>query len=338
MRANHALTLLLTLLVLLMPPAARAGKLAASIEYDSIPRPAGLPESLQPTQAASLEFLSLTPIDGRTTQAALWQPVGRAPADTTLIIMIHGSGDNFHNAPQGPLAPLLAAKGYATLAINTRQHDSGLNTDNFLEIRRDIEAAVATARALGFKRLVLQGHSLGNIQVQYFAANNWDPDIKGVILLGAFGNLPWKSQTILVANDPLFKKLIAESLAALRAGTIDQPLPDQMPYNTAASTPVTAQHFLTYRWDKTSVADGTFWIKRIPKPILLVRDQADGLVAGFESQMLIAAAHAEGSLNTSTEFHLLANPGPPSLAGHRFVNTMQPLADTILAWLSDQKL
>ena len=64
----------------------------------------------------------------------------------------------------------------------------------------------------------------------------------------------------------------------------------------------------------------------------------DGLVAGFESQMLIAAAHAEGSLNTSTEFHLLANPGPPSLAGHRFVNTMQPLADTILAWLSDQKL
>jgi hypothetical protein len=30
---------------------------------------------------------------------------------------------------------------------------------------------------------------------------NWDPDIKGVILLGAFGNLPWKSRNILVQNE-----------------------------------------------------------------------------------------------------------------------------------------
>ena len=79
------------------------------------------------------------------------------------------------------------------LAINTRQTGAAVNTDNFVEIRRDIEAAVYTARALGYKTLVLHGHSLGNIQVQYYAANNWEPDIKAVVLSGTFGNLPRES-------------------------------------------------------------------------------------------------------------------------------------------------
>jgi hypothetical protein len=43
----------------------------------------------------------------------------------------------------------LAAKGYGVLAINTRQSDERVNTDNFVEVRRDIEAAVYVARALG---------------------------------------------------------------------------------------------------------------------------------------------------------------------------------------------
>ena len=52
------------------------------------------------------------------------------------------------------------------LTISTRQHDSLINTDNYVEVRRDIEAAVYTARALGYRTLVLYGHSLGNIHVK----------------------------------------------------------------------------------------------------------------------------------------------------------------------------
>ena len=74
-------------------------------------------------------------------------------------------------------------RGYASLAINTRQHDDKINSDNFFDVRRDIEAALQVARALGYKKLVLQGHSLGNIQVQFYAATNWDRDIQAVILL-----------------------------------------------------------------------------------------------------------------------------------------------------------
>jgi pimeloyl-ACP methyl ester carboxylesterase len=41
-------------------------------------------------------------------------------------------------------------------------------------VRRDIEAAVATVRALGYRSIVLQGHSLGTVQVEFYAATDWD--------------------------------------------------------------------------------------------------------------------------------------------------------------------
>jgi alpha-beta hydrolase superfamily lysophospholipase len=177
-----------------------AAQIAASVEYDFVSRPTGLPDDFQPTAGTSLRFMSIKAIDGFQIEAALWQPDARAPTDTTMIVMVHGSGGSYRRAPERFLGPLLAANGYAAFAINTRQHDDRVNTDNFFDVRRDIEAAVQVARALGYKKLVLQGHSLGTIQVQFFAATNWDPDIKAVILLGPFGNLPWKSRNLLVQD------------------------------------------------------------------------------------------------------------------------------------------
>jgi len=66
-------------------------------------------------------------------------------------------------------ARALSARGFAALSI-TRQHDEHVNTDNFFEVRRDIEAAVATAESLGYDARVLQGHSLGTAQVAFYAA------------------------------------------------------------------------------------------------------------------------------------------------------------------------
>jgi pimeloyl-ACP methyl ester carboxylesterase len=65
-------------------------------------------------------------------------------------------------------------------------------------VRRDIEAAVATVKAFGFRSIVLYGHSLGTVQFEFYAATDWDPTIKAVILTGAFGKLPWKSRHILI--------------------------------------------------------------------------------------------------------------------------------------------
>jgi pimeloyl-ACP methyl ester carboxylesterase len=80
-----------------------------------------------------------------------------------------------------------------------------VNTDNFFEVRRDIEAAVAIVRALGCRFIVLQGHSLGTVQVEFYAATDSDPTIKAVILTGAFGRLPWKSRHILIQDEDNYK-------------------------------------------------------------------------------------------------------------------------------------
>jgi len=105
-------------------------------------------------------------------------------------------------------------------------------------------------------------------------------------LLSAFANLPWKTRNLLVQNEENFKALMDASMKSLRDRTVGADLPVKMHSFTGQDVPITAQHFLTYRWDKTSVADGTFWISRIPNPILLVRDQADAFIPPFESYML----------------------------------------------------
>ena len=41
-----------------------AAQIAASIDYETLPRPAGLPDDMQALPGASLRFLSINAIDG----------------------------------------------------------------------------------------------------------------------------------------------------------------------------------------------------------------------------------------------------------------------------------
>jgi pimeloyl-ACP methyl ester carboxylesterase len=317
---------------------ARAGQRAAAIEYDVVARPAGLPADFEAPRGAALRFLAIQAIDGFRVDAALWQPADKAEAATTLVITVHGSGGSFTGPPNGFLSRLLVAKNYGVLAINTRQHHAAVNTDNFVETRRDIEAAVYTARALGYRTLVLHGHSLGNIQVQYYAANNWDPDIKAVVLSGMFANLPWKSRHLLVQNEENFRQLTEAAKASLQSGTQNEVMAVRMGWVGGEPVPITGQHFLSYRLEGASTADGTYWIRRIPRPILMVRDEGDAIIQPFEPYMLLAAATAEGTLVPSIKYVMLPNAKGRSAAAHGFIDNQQPLTDTIAAWLAEQKL
>lgn len=158
-------------------------EIAASVEYQTIPPPEGLPDGMKPLQGATLRFLSIKSIDQFEVIAALWQTQDKSPEDTTLLVQVHGSGDNLTGLPLQAVAQAFSSRGYAALTINTRQHDERVNTDNFFDVRRDIEAAVATAKALGYGSIVLAGHSLGTVQVAFYAATDWDPAIRAVILM-----------------------------------------------------------------------------------------------------------------------------------------------------------
>ena len=316
---------------------ANGAEIASSIEYDFVPRPAGLPDDMQALPGATLKFLNIRTMDGYNVRAALWCPSNKPPAETTILLQVHGSGANFSELPLRAVARTLSAKGYAALAISTRQHDENVNTDNFFAVRLDIDAAVATAKALGYRRIILQGHSLGTVQVEYYAATSWDPALKAVILTGPIGQLPWKSRNIIIQNEDTYRALMKAAREAMKDGKVAEPLSMKMPY-FGRELPVTAQHFLTYRDESVSVADGTFWVPRIPLPILLLRDQADGIVLPFEPYMLVSAAHAEGSLVQGIAYKLIPDQHPISFAAHSFTNNTEPLVDAVVAWLAQQHL
>ena len=313
-------------------------QIAASIEYEAARPPDSLPDDMEPLPGASLRFLSIKAIDGFKIQAALWQPEGIPPTDTTIIVQVHGSGGNLASLPLRVIARALSARGYAALSISTRQHDEHVNTDNFFDVRQDIEAAVVTAKALGFRSIILQGHSLGTVQAAFYAASDWDPTIKAVILTGAFGKLPWKSRHILIQDEERYRALAFASREALKAGTAAEVLPIKMRWLGGVETPVTPRHFLTYRDEQASAADGTYWIPRIVRPILIVRDEADGIVLPFEPYMLLSAAQAEGSLVPSIRYVLLPNQRRPSREGHIFADNTEALTDAVATWLGEQRL
>ena len=314
-----------------------AAQVAASIEFETVARPTGLPDDMQALPGARLTFLSIKAIDGYKIAAALWQPVGKAPRASTILLQIHGNGANLAELPLRAVARALSPKGYAALTISTRYHDEHVNTDNFFDVHKDIEAAVATAKALGYTSIVLQGHSLGTVQVEYYAATDWDPAIKAVILTGPLGKLPWKSRNIIIQNEVTYKALSQAPLDAAKAGKAGELLPMKMPF-FARESPVTAQHFLTYRDEETSAADGTYWVPRIPHPILMLRDQADGIILPFEPYMLLSAAHEEGSLVPRITYEIIPDRRPPSFAGHIFTDNTEPLIDAIARWLTEQHL
>ena len=124
----------------------------------------------------------------------------------------------------------------------------------------------------------------------------------------------------------------------MKAGIGAENLPIQMRWIGGVETPVTPQHFLTYRDEQASAADGTYWISRIPRPILVLRDEADGVVLPFEPYMLLGAAQTEGSLVPSIKYVLLPNNRPPSREGHIFTDNTEALTDAVAAWLGEQQL
>lgn len=319
-------------------PAAAQKERAAAIEYAFVARPAALAAEFAAPAGATLRFLEIDALDGGRVEAALWQPEGRAPADTPLVVAVHGSGESYATGPVAILSRGLPATGRAVLAISTRQSGARVNTDNFLDVRRDIEAAVATARALGFRSLVLHGHSLGNIQVLYYAANDWTPAIRAVVLTGMFGNLPWKSRHVLIRNEENYKALHKAAVEALAAGRAADKLPIDMGWIVGNPVPVSGQHFLTYRWDHTSTADGTYWIRRVPRPILMVRDEGDAVVLPFEPYQLLTAATAEGSLVRGIKYVPLPNPKGANPRGHSFADNEGPLVAAVDAWLKEHGL
>ena len=321
------------LFAVLVPSSGNADQVAASVEYRFVARPTAISGDLQPLPGVSLRFLSIRAIDGFVVDASLWQPEAKQPAETTLVLMVHGSGGDYARAPNSALSRALSASGLASLAINTRQHGERRNTDNFFDISRDIDASVQTARALGYRSIVLQGHSIGTVQVLFYAATHWEHDIKAVIQLSPLGDLAWRSRYLQIQDEEKYRDLADAALRSLREGKERETMAVRMRRTETVEEPLTGEHFLTYRSEASGSADSPYWIKRVPRPILIVRDAGDTIVTPFDPHVLLAAATSQGSLVPNIKFILLPDAKGPNPGGHYFADNVAPLSEAIVSWL-----
>jgi pimeloyl-ACP methyl ester carboxylesterase len=122
-------------------------------------------------------------------------------AKPIAVIWIHGWGINFYSPTYVAISRALAKRGYTSITGNTRMHDLG-NVEAWRgdkrirgggywgvpsEEVRDIAAWIEFAGGLGFKRVVLVGHSAGATAVQSYQAQTQDTRVVGVAL--ASGNV-----------------------------------------------------------------------------------------------------------------------------------------------------
>ena len=245
----------------------------------------------------------------------------RMSKETGCVILIHGYSDNFYSGVMEFLPDALAKTGFATLAINMRDHDHGPKKSRFEENRDDIAAAVEKMTQLGCSPIFLYGHSMGTNRVLYYLAATRDPRIKGAILTAPPGNLfKWN---IRMFGLETANRTLREAQELVARGKGDQwMLINLGPLGKALYT---ANHVVSLRGPKT-VSDPFKNISRVSIPILIVHGLADHLANPN------VAVQLRNSAARSIRVTVVKIPG----ADHRFDHHRQDLVNIMHRWLLNQ--
>ena len=133
--------------------------------------------------------------DGIINGGAIFAPP-KESAKPIAIIWIHGWGVNFYSPTYVNIGRALAERGYTCITANTRMHDLGnvaawrgnkrIRAGGYWGVAseevRDLAAWIDLAANLGFKRVVLVGHSAGWAAVRGYQAQKQDSRVVGLVL------------------------------------------------------------------------------------------------------------------------------------------------------------
>jgi pimeloyl-ACP methyl ester carboxylesterase len=270
-------------------------------------------------QVVQTQLIELQTTDGVKLDGVLRNPYpGRAKAG---LIMVHGYGGNFYSGIMAFLPEALSRRGFATLALNMRDHDLGPKKNLFKDNLPDIAAGVDEMARQGYEALFLYGHSMGTNRVLFYLAETNDPRIDGVILTGPPGNLfQWnvRSFGLEAATEVLHR---AQELKAEGKGDTWMVI-DLGPLG---KTLYTANHVVSLRGPQ-SPSDPFMNIARLAKPVLIVHGLADHLADPLVADQLKNNAGPGSSVTVR------------KIAGadHRFRDHEKELEEIIAKWLDQQ--
>lgn len=123
------------------------------------------------------------------------------------LIWLHGLTSRFSHGQDliRALSDLTRKNGIAYFKFNTRGHEIvsrgtkkkliGGAFEKFEECVRDIDAMIRFAKKLGYKKIILAGHSTGANKTLYYQYKKKNPAVKGIILAGAISDMSaWKTK------------------------------------------------------------------------------------------------------------------------------------------------
>jgi pimeloyl-ACP methyl ester carboxylesterase len=265
------------------------------------------------------QMVRLQTTDGITLTGVLRRP--HTARNNAGVVMIHGYSGNFYSGIMAFLPEALSDCGFATLAVNMRDHDRSPKKNRFEDNRYDIAVAVDEMARLGYNPIFLFGHSMGTNRVLYYFATTKDSRIKGVLLTGPPGNLfEWN---ISIFGLEAASQVLAQAQDLVARGKGDQwMLINLGPLGKALYT---ANHVVSLRGPKT-VSDPYKNISRIFKPILIVHGLADRLANPDVTDRLLKSA------TPGIQVTVVKIPG----ANHGFSGHQQDLVNAVNQWLVDR--
>jgi pimeloyl-ACP methyl ester carboxylesterase len=278
----------------------------------------GANQTTRAAQNIDIDLVRLQTKDGVKLTGILRQP--RMSKTKACVVLIHGYSGNFYSGVMDFLPEALADRGFATLAINMRDHDRGPKHNRFEDNRYDIMAAADKMAQLGYHPIFLYGHSMGTNRVLYYIAATQDDRIKGIILTGPPGNLfEWN---ISVFGPEAAKSVLRQAQDLVAKGKGDQwMLINLGPLGKALYT---ANHVVSLRGPKT-VSDPYKNIARISQPILVVHGLADHLANPDVADRL------RNSATPKTNVTVVKIPG----ANHRFRSHQGKLVSVVTRWITE---
>jgi pimeloyl-ACP methyl ester carboxylesterase len=278
----------------------------------------GQSQAPAPASPCSVEQVALRTADGLILNGVVYHPA--ATPRPFAILLVHGFGSNFYNEYFPLFARTAAEHGYATLALNMRDHDTGPKVSDFLDNEADIAAGLAYLRNLGHPKLVLLGQSMGTNRVLYYQASTSDPSVAATVLIAGPGNLfEWN---VWQFGRKKAQAIVDEALTIQAAGHEQQlMLVDLGPLGKSLYT---ARYLLSLRGPKAR-SDPYQNIQKVTNPILIVQGTADKLVDPGTATRLKRAA------TSSPKADLISIDG----ANHSYRGQEVVLAQRILAWLKE---
>lgn len=209
----------------------------------------------------------------------LWQPAGDYSCKTAVLLM-HGLSSSPTSPLFGKMAPVIAQRGFAALAIESHRsgwagHETALLDDELADLDAWIEFLISR----GIENIVLAGASMGSLSVGRWQSIRQHPNVIALAHLMPTADGPeWFRAA---AGDGPYEQAVADARAAIEAGSGDEYLID-----IDVRQPEPSLSRGRFRWTQRAASWLSYWgpdadsrnthhIAHATVPVLLLSGTAD---------------------------------------------------------------